>query len=246
MSDHKETNQELTSELEPTVTASPSEVNQPVAEVASPTKPKEKKPKKKRGAGFKVLIVVLVVFGVLAAGGGIAYGVFHSNPNFCNFICHTPMDPYVASYLENESVNPAQSKSTATLSVVTHRDAGITCLDCHNDGLGAQLQEGFAWITGNYYLPLDMKIVYGDPKERQRNGVEFCLRQDCHAGVTSLDDLMKKDYLSKNPHDNHNVNQNCYVCHQMHEQSVLWCTQCHTDLKAPANWLTYKESISKK
>jgi len=237
MSNNEETNQEFTSKSVPTGSGNPT------APLGSADK---KKPKKKKGAGFKVLIVVLIVFGVLIAGGGIAYGVFHSNPNFCNFICHTPMDPYVSSYVENKSVNSAQANSKATLSVVTHRDAGITCLDCHNDGLSAQIQEGLAWVTGNYSLPLEMRIVFGDPKAGQRNGIDFCLRSGCHEGITSIEDLRAQNYMQRNPHDNHNLNQNCYVCHQIHEQSVLWCTQCHAELKVPDNWLSFKEAEAQK
>ena len=211
---------------------------------------KEKKPKKKRGAGFKVLIVVLVVFGVLAAGGGIVYGVFHNNPYFCNFICHTPMDPYVDSYMENKSVSPYQANSKATLGVVNHREAGITCLDCHNDGLGAQIKEGFAWITGSYTLPLELTIVMGDPKPGERNGEEFCLSSGCHAGISNMADLAAKNVLPRNPHvqpsSQPHLPFDCSGCHQLHEQSVLWCTQCHVELKVPNNWLSQKEANDQK
>ena len=207
---------------------------------------KPKKTKKKRGVGFKILMVVVIIIVVIAGGGGIAYGVFHNNPGFCNFICHVPMDPYVASYQENKSINSAQQNSTALLSVTIHKDSDqkITCLQCHQDGISAQLQEGMAWISGNYSLPLDMKVVYRQPKEgtNERNGEAFCLRAGCHEGISDLATLKKSTAdRERNPHDNHNGNLNCYVCHQTHELSVLYCTQCHTDVEIPDGWLTYKE-----
>ena len=211
----------------------------------------KKQTKKKKGVGFKILIVVVVVIVVIAGGGGIAYGVFHSNPKFCNFICHTPMDPYVESFLENKSINPMQADNTAPLSVTNHKnsDKKLVCLDCHQDGLDAQIREGLAWISGNYELPLDLRIIYKQPKEdsTDRSGLDFCLRPECHEGVASYDDLKKITAdMERNPHNNHNGNQNCFVCHQTHEQSVMFCTQCHSDSDVPEGWLTYKQAEDQK
>ena len=201
-----------------------------------------KKPKKKRGVGFKILMVVIGIFVVLVAGVGVGYGVFHDTPGFCNFICHTPMDPYVASYQDNVSINPLQTDTSATLGVTVHKNADdpITCLDCHQDGINEQIQEGLAWVSGNYTIPLEIKLLSKDPKEgsNSKNGNVFCLREGCHEGVTTPDEL-KAVFAGehRNVHDNHNANLDCGICHQMHEQSVLYCSSCHADVALPDGWL---------
>ena len=253
MSDNQDTSQESADVLESSEkhdaeTEDSSEKQDVEAEDSSKNQDTEdgKPQKKKRGVGLKVLMVVAAVFVVLIGAGGVAYGVFHNNPGFCNLICHTPMDPYVASYQENTSVNPAQTDSSALLSVTIHKDSDqqITCLGCHQDGISEQIQEGMAWVTGNYEIPLEMRLIYKQPKadSNDKSGVDFCLREGCHEGVSSLEDLKASTSdRYRNPHDNHNGNLNCYVCHQTHEQSVLFCTQCHNEVELPDGWLTYKQ-----
>jgi hypothetical protein len=200
---------------------------------------------KKRGKGRVVLITAGAVFVLLVGGGGGVYATQHSNPSFCNAICHTPMDPYVESYKENISTNPLQVDLAGPLSVTVHKDDGdVLCVECHNDGLDVQLREGLHWATGNYVYPFEGKVLTaGEAKqEGQLNGVEFCLREGCHVGVETVDEL--KEVLSdqtRNPHDSHNGLLNCTECHRTHEQSVMWCTQCHADAVVPDGWLTYTE-----
>jgi len=221
------------------------------AETAEEGSPKTKK---KKGVGFKVLIVVIIVVVVLAGGGGAAYGIFHPNPHFCNFICHTPMDPYVNSYLNNVSVNPQETDLTSPLCVVVHKDSdeNVICLDCHRDGLSTQISEGVSWVTGNYEFPLTpFKLTYKDPKAgtNDKNGPEFCLQPGCHTGINSIDDLkaaninVSTSSTVRNPHDNHNGNMDCSTCHKMHEQSTLYCAQagCHTDIQLPAGWISWDQ-----
>jgi flagellar basal body-associated protein FliL len=209
-------------------------------------------PKPKKKLGFKILIVVVIVIVVLAGGGGGAYAIFHSNPAFCNFICHTPMDPYVESYQNGTSVNAAQAESQATLSVTLHKDSDqqLNCLDCHVTSMEEQINEGLHWVSGDYELPLEMKVVAAQIEEEpggNKNGEAFCLRPECHEGITTLDDLKKAtDDRHRNPHDSHLGNQDCSNCHQTHEQSVLVCSQCHNDAEVPDGWLTYKEQQDQK
>jgi hypothetical protein len=212
----------------------------------------EAQPKPKKKLGIKILIVVAIVVVVLAGGGGGAYAAFHDNPAFCNFICHTPMDPYVASYQDGISINPAQAESGALLSVTLHKDSDqqINCLNCHVTSMSEQINEGMHWVSGDYELPLEMKVVSAQIEEEpggDKNGVAFCLRPECHEGITSLDDLKKATAdQHRNPHESHLGNQDCSNCHQTHEQSLMLCTQCHADAEVPDGWMTYKEQQDQK
>ncbi|MDR3037366.1 MAG: cytochrome c3 family protein [Coriobacteriales bacterium] len=209
------------------------------------------KPKKKMKLAPKILIVVGIVIVVLGGGVGGFYLGFHNQPWFCNFICHTPMDPYVVSYEDGTSVNAAQADFKGQLSVTTHKesDQHLDCLTCHVPSMGEQISEGMKWVSGNYTLPLEMKLISGQPKEDSgsKNGEEFCLRADCHEGIATLDDLKKATAnQTRNPHDSHLGKQDCSNCHQTHEQSVMMCTNCHADAKVPDGWLTYKQQQDQK
>jgi flagellar basal body-associated protein FliL len=228
----------------------PAEGNEP-PEGQESSEGQEPGTKKKMKTGVRILLVVAIVLVVLVGGAGGVYLGFHDKPGFCNFICHTPMDPYVVSYEEGTSINPAQADSDATLSVILHKDSdqGINCLTCHVPSMSEQIQEGIKWVTGDYEVPVEMKIAAGQVKEGSgdKNGVEFCLRPECHEGVASLDDLKQVTAdQHRNPHNSHLGNQDCANCHQTHEQSVMMCTQCHGDAEVPDGWLTYKEQQDQK
>ncbi|MDR2453672.1 MAG: cytochrome c3 family protein [Bifidobacteriaceae bacterium] len=203
--------------------------------------------KARKGRKGRIALVSLgAAFVLVAGGGGGVYATQHSNPSFCNAICHTPMDPYVESFKEGTSTNALQTELTGPLSVTIHKDSdqGIVCLTCHDDGIGEQLREGWHWVTGSYSYPLEgITLTAKEPKvEGERSGVEFCLREGCHVGVETLEEL--KDVLSdqkRNPHDSHNGTLDCTECHRTHEQSVLWCTQCHADAQLPEGWLSYAD-----
>jgi flagellar basal body-associated protein FliL len=246
MSDIEETNE--------TVPAEPGEA-EAVVEEAAEAEPEtteateaaegEPKPKKKKKLGLKVLIAVVAVIVVLGAGGGTFYVTQHDQPWFCNFICHTPMDPYVASYETGVSVNAAQADSGALLSVTLHKDSeqNLDCLTCHVPSMSEQITEGMKWVTGDYTLPLEMKVANGQPKdEGDKNGEEFCLREGCHTDINTIDDLKAATSdQTRNPHESHLGKQDCSTCHQTHEQSVMYCTQCHADAVVPDGWLTYQD-----
>ncbi|MDR0626313.1 MAG: cytochrome c3 family protein [Bifidobacteriaceae bacterium] len=207
------------------------------------------KAKKQRGKGRIALITVGAGFVLVAGGGGVVYGTQHSNPSFCNAVCHTPMDPYVESYKQGTSTNPLQADLAGPLNVTVHKDAPdqVVCLDCHTEGIGEQLEMGTHWLTGDYTYPLEpITLVAGEvTKEGQLSGTTFCLREGCHVGVESTDDL--KQVLAdqpRNPHDSHNGLMECTLCHRTHEQSMMWCTQCHADAEVPEGWLTWTDQQS--
>jgi flagellar basal body-associated protein FliL len=212
------------------------------------------KPKKK-GKGKIVLIIIAALVVVLGGGGAGVYFGFHDKPAFCNAVCHTPMDPYVVSYDEGTSILPIQAAAQAeaqgteqpiTLSVTLHKesDQALNCLDCHEPSIGEQVNEAIKWVTGDYTLPLvpfDV-VPSATPREGQKSAQEFCLRAECHEGVSNMDEL--KQYMadqSRNPHNSHLGEQACSNCHKTHEQSVMVCTQCHNDAPMPEGWLTYAE-----
>jgi hypothetical protein len=124
-----------------------------------------------------------------------------------------------------------------------HASEGMACVDCHEISVDRQADMNNRWVTGNYTLPLEgLEIVPGTSKEGQEAAEEFCLRAGCHAGIASLEDLkMATADEQRNPHNSHNGDQACTKCHQTHEQSVMWCTQCHGDAIVPEGWLTYRE-----
>ncbi|MDR3315516.1 MAG: cytochrome c3 family protein [Coriobacteriales bacterium] len=208
---------------------------------------------KKKGKGLKIVIAIVVVLVVLAGGGGAAYALFHDDPAFCNFVCHTPMDPYVTSYDEGLSVRDyqatAQGEDTSLkLSVTAHKESeqAVNCLMCHEPTMDEQISEGIKWVTGDYELPLTgFKITTSEknadaPKTKMAQ--EFCLRAECHEGITSIEELKASTAsLTRNPHNSHLGAQDCNTCHKVHELSVLYCTQCHADAKVPEGWLTYTE-----
>lgn len=200
---------------------------------------------KKKGKSRVIILTVVIVVVLLFGTGGIVYATQHSNPEFCNAICHAPMDAYVESFMEGTSVNPQQTDLEFPLGVTIHAqsDQDIVCVTCHTDGIDAQIQEGISWVTGAYTLPLNLTMTVKEPTQaHERSGITTCLSSGCHEGISSLDDLKEATSdLKRNPHESHNGDQNCTTCHQMHEQSVNTCTQCHADAQMPDGWLTYNE-----
>lgn len=214
-----------------------------VTDAATELNEDSNKPKKK-GKGKIILLTVVIVLVLLFGGVGVVYATQHDNPQFCNAICHTPMDPYVESYMNGTSVNAAQTDLEYPLSVTLHKDSDqdIVCLTCHDDGLDTQISEGISWISGNYTLPLELTMTLKEPQKHQRSAQAMCLRSGCHDGIESLEDLKASTAdLKRNVHDSHNGDQDCTNCHQTHEQSVVQCTQCHSDAEVPDGWLTYNE-----
>jgi uncharacterized paraquat-inducible protein A len=57
----------------------------------------------------------------------------------------------------------------------------------------------------------------------------FCL--NCHSengeGSSWEEIQAATDFDESNPHDSHNGEQNCNLCHQMHTQSKPMCVECH-------------------
>lgn len=182
------------------------------------------KPKKSKKKLFIILGVVIVVL-VAAIVGGL---IWHEQPSFCNSICHTPMDTYVEGYYSGDS----------TLLITTHANAGKECLDCHVPEISEQLTEGMKWIQGDYVYPLESR---GETIATE----EFCLASGCHDETSYADLTEFSADWDFNPHaTSQHGEQACSSCHKMHGQSVMYCSQCHTEAEAvmPDGWLTAAEA----
>jgi hypothetical protein len=206
---------------------------------------------KKKGKGKLIVLIAILV--VLAAGGG-GFWIWHEQPSFCNAICHTPMDPYNATYdavpgaATVDKWDNAVSDASAMLAV-THREAGEGCLDCHVPTIGEQLSEGLSWVTGDYWFPLSQRTLADLTSARKLQPDDFCLKSGCHHEAddgTVLDSrealLAATDQYIRNPHKpQHGVND-CGDCHNAHRASVNFCSQCHKDAPLPDGWLDYNQA----
>ena len=152
--------------------------------------------------------IILMVIGIGIVIGGITAGALlkaSENPSFCG-TCHI-IRPYYESW--NEGV----------LLDHKHAQENIECLDCHHRSIPEKAMEGLNFVTGNYYMPLE-----GPPGDRA-----MCL--DCHSETgegTSWEEIKAAtDFTESNPHDSHNGEQDCNLCHSMHSKSKPMCADCH-------------------
>ncbi|MEN6460988.1 MAG: cytochrome c3 family protein [Syntrophomonas sp.] len=160
----------------------------------------------------KVIIIVIALVLVVGAGAGVGLVKASDNPAFCS-TCHI-MKPYY------------QSWHSSNLLANKHADADVKCHDCHESSISIQAEEGIKFVTGDYKTPLD----------KRKFSREFCLR--CH----DFDKVKAKtNFDESNPHDSHNGEQNCNLCHSMHRQSKVMCSECHQ-----FNWMNDLDGSWKK
>ncbi len=154
--------------------------------------------------GVLILIIVAVVIG---AGTGGALLKASENPAFCS-TCHI-MEPYYESWADNET----------HLLASKHAAEDVDCHQCHEPDIATQLNELYLYTTKQYQVPL----------EKREFTREFCL--DCHSedgGASTYDEAKAAtDFKESNPHDSHNGELECNVCHNMHQPSKILCADCH-------------------
>lgn len=204
----------------------------------------EAAPKKKGKKKWPIIVGVVAVV-VIAAGAG--FWVWHEQPSFCNAICHTPMDPYLPTY-EAEPGQASLDKwgnevaDASGMMAATHRVEGKSCMSCHVPSIGEQVAEGMAWVSGNYYSPLEERDLEQLVEARGVDDDEFCLNASCHN--LTRDDLIAAtaDKGEYNPHVAQHGEQTCSNCHKAHRASVNACTQCHSDAVVPDGWLSYSQA----
>lgn len=174
-----------------------------------------RRPRRKWPMVVGVVAVVLVV-----AGAGFL--VWHESPSFCNALCHEPMDPYVEGYCRDEA-----------LMAHAHQVADTTCLDCHEPKIDEQINEGLAWVRGDYSVGEDgMLTTVG-----VRSDAQMCATAGCHDFSEVVE--ATQDWGGEagvNPHASHQGYQlDCSSCHSAHDQSMMYCNTCH-DYQVPDGW----------
>lgn len=170
--------------------------------------------------------VVVGIVAVVLVVAGVGFNAWHEQPTFCNAICHSPMDSHVEQYYSEDE----------TVLVTPHAQASIDCLDCHVPTMSEQVSEAAAWIQGDFSDPIESKSSEIATRD-------FCLR--CHddgneSTGMDWDDIVAStaNYggdIGVNPHASHIGNMDCGSCHKVHDQSEMYCNQCH-HLDMPDGW----------
>ena len=127
----------------------------------------------------------------------------------CAGSCHI-IKPYVDS-LGNRS-----------LLASAHAEAGLTCLDCHEQTDETRAYEQKIWDSGEF----------DDPLAPREYDADFCLRcHDSYEALAAQTQTFAEKY-DKNPHESHLEEVDCYECHRVHKPSNFMCAGRH-----PANWV---------
>ena len=154
----------------------------------------------KRQLAASLMVMVLVCF----SG---AFSKVWADPS-CARSCHI-IEPYV------------ESVSDKTLLAFAHAEAGLACIDCHEQTEETRAYEKEIWDSGEYDDPLY-------PREYE---ADFCF--SCHDSYEGLAEKTKdfEEKYGKNPHESHLDEPDCYECHRVHKPSNFMCAGCH-----PATW----------
>ena len=211
--------------------------------------PEKKKAPRKPIKKTKAIVASVIAVVVLACAGG-GFWVFHETPEFCDFLCHNPQDPYNPTYYAQPGEAATDKwgnevKDASGMMSAVHRvDADANCLSCHEPTLTEQVTEAMEWATGNFYNPLSERSL--ENLVRWHDGMEptsFCLRPGCH-DLTKETLTEKTADMVRNPHSWHHSEYTCSDCHKSHRASVMVCSQCHDDAEIPTGWLSWNEADS--
>lgn len=194
-------------------------VEQPAKISPEPSAEHPTKKKKKWPLAVGIVVAVLVV-----AGAG--FFAWHEQPSFCNAVCHNPMDNYVEGYYNDSSLMAA-----------THKNADVTCLECHKATIDEQVSEGVNWATGNFKTDEQGNIAtVGITADKA-----FCASSGCHdmdKVIASTQDW--GGVQGVNPHSNHQGSLDCSNCHSAHGTSNMYCNTCH-DWEVPQGWTSQQK-----
>lgn len=83
-----------------------------------------------------------------------------------------------------------------------------------------------------HHQQADIKCVDCHATKNPDSGAEEKACLSCHGSREDLTKLTEK--LEANPHFGHEEGLTCNSCHREHEESILYCDDCHKwDLKTP-------------
>ncbi len=108
-----------------------------------------------------------------------------------------------------------------------HAEMGVSCQSCHQRTVGESVMEVVNYATGNYYYPFP---------ETQLS-MDNCFA--CHgsyAEIIPLTDPLVTD-AERNPHNGHFGELECSTCHNMHRDSVDYCSGCHNPVTDDSGWV---------
>jgi len=163
--------------------------------------PEVKKTKKKSWKIIGLIALFVVVSGVALTG--LAVHQSNTNPEFCA-TCHI-MKKNVTSYMTSNHMDNV------------HAQANVECKDCHDYSLVAEITSGINFVTGNYSVDSDGNLL----KASYSN--DLCFK--CHIDYNHI--ASSTDYLTRNPHNNHNGQMSCKSCHISHGDQIDYCSTCH-------------------
>lgn len=139
-------------------------------------------------------ITTIAVVAVVLVVAGCGFTVWHSQPSFCNAICHEPMDSYVEGFANQD-----------TKMAAAHVSAGLSCLDCHEPTISEQATEALSWISGSYSNPMEASNL--------ANQKGFCLRSGCHS---------QENWEAAHNDVDLSLGNGCASCHVMHRNHEKW------------------------
>lgn len=156
-------------------------------------------------------LVVAAIFLVFIGIAAVTMRQVEANPSLACAPCHV-MQPYLEGYQAGDLLSHK------------HAQAGIKCIDCHDNTMANKIEETWQYVTDDF----------DDPPDKRTFNNDMCLK--CH----NTDDIKTKtQYGHENPHDSHLGDLVCSDCHKMHMKSQTSCSECHNfDFmkKLPPEW----------
>lgn len=164
----------------------------------------------------KILFIAIVSF-VLLLGSLFEQSHRVYAQTSCSMACHI-IKPY------------EQGLDDKKLLLSSHVDAGLSCIDCHEQTDETKSYEKQLYESGEYDDPIVMREFDSD----------FCFR--CHDGYEELAEktITYEEKWHRNPHKSHLEKPDCYECHRMHRPSNFVCGSCHSakwEERLPQGWI---------